>query len=155
MKKEYTFIAITSVVVFTLILWMMYLGSNPYDAQNRKQDILQSDRLNYLRGAITNYKTDYGKLPDNLGVLDVDETKIDKYTEQLYEYQLLDENTAEVCAQFKTDSRKEYPNSVEKDNFFVHAEGKNCFEFKVYNNPVQDGEVIKIYPEPLNPEIAR
>ncbi|MBU2542167.1 hypothetical protein KJ785_01235 [Patescibacteria group bacterium] len=133
---------IVSVVVVASIIIGFFIVGTPKDQRNRKFDENRIGDLQMLQGEIVNYWTKKDALPENLSKLedDISGFKVprDPNKVDVYEYQIIDPLTFELCATFakanqntKAGLRGEvYPMSPFYDSFqqnWNHEAGRTCW----------------------------
>lgn len=134
-------IGISSAVIILLsFVGAFFLVDSPALSRAKAYDQTRASNLNEIRNTIDNYYNEFEKLPTNLDDLKDQRAYLritDPETTQPYEYQIIDEESYELCANFNTSIK----GLTEKDEYyyygpdgFVYEEGKNCFTKKVSKN---------------------
>lgn len=122
---------LTSVGVITLLMFGFYTVGLPGTQRLHKQDEQRIADLYQIRNHVFDYHRRNEKLPENLEVLKndgFDPQPQDPETKESYEYKVVNNNSFDVCGNFKTKRTSgEYPGY---DNWIYHT-GRNCFSSKV------------------------
>jgi len=101
-----SFVYAVSVIVLAAIIAGIFVVGSPKEERTRRLDETRVNDLRSLQDSILVYWTETGMLPETFEAIDdrgifISSTK-DPETEATYEYAVTDENTFQLCAQFKS-----------------------------------------------------
>ncbi len=142
-RKYIMYITCISVLV-VIILGLVSLGS-PANQRNARFDQQRVSDLQDIQYAVTDYYLENYNLPTNLTILSQSITYSisrlkDPVTDKYYEYNILSQNTYELCAVFVLDSSKnELSTYLYDSESWKHGSGRNCFERSI-------GEKLPVKP---------
>lgn len=134
-KKLFNHLRIWSslVIILTIIGGIMMIGS-PNELRNKRIDDIRVENLNTVQSEIIYFWQSKNRLPNSIEELR-DDLRVfypptDPDTEESYEYQIVNEKTFKLCANFKTDSLE---NKNMRPDFyglgsFEHSAEYTCFE---------------------------
>ncbi len=136
-KVILTYLIATLVITVGSLIGSFFFVESPAEARDRKHDEKVLGQFTELDSALNTYYTKYNKLPDTLeqGMAETPYLSLDKFkdpiTGQAYEYKRLDNDTYELCADFKTDNRdiKDQAMYVYSDRW-PHETGYQCLKQK-------------------------
>lgn len=113
--------------IVAIIAGVMVAGP-PAEGRMQQLDRVRARDLQSIATSIDDFWQRHERLPDSLGELVADpraQVSIeDPDTEQEYEYQILDEDSYELCAVFALAS---ITNNRARDAFWLHDAGRHCF----------------------------
>jgi len=126
---------ITLIIVLASLSCALIFGENPTQARNIKLDNAVLNNFESINNAINQYYIENEKLPENLAILE-DRTGfirgsmlIDPESGEKYQYEVLNENKYELCANFRTSNLED--NNL-RNNFYgevwPHEKGYDCIE---------------------------
>jgi len=132
---------VLSIVILASIILGFFIVGTPADQRNRKNDEKRIENLQIIQNQIINYWTQKEILPQNISELEDDISGFivpkDPESELMYEYNIVDSLSFELCAIFKTSS-KDFGITSEKiipvsiyDSFqqnWNHEAERTCFE---------------------------
>ena len=148
-KKSLTiklfFIGSLALVIIAFVSAWFFVES-PVNARNRRLDQKLINNISNLEGSINSYLSSEEKLPENLDQLANNENfylnkniLIDPETKAPIEYKKLSEKSFELCANFRTDNRKDeifYSNKS-------HDTGYQCLKGNIYDSKFKDTVVAE------------
>lgn len=116
------------VVVVTAIVVGLLISGSPAEQRMLRADDLRISHLQRLSRSIKNFFDSTESLPSDLEVLlngwTTQEIPRDPETDQIYDYEIVDDRRFRLCAEFALDSR---PNR--QPDFWSHGSGNQCFAF--------------------------
>jgi type II secretory pathway pseudopilin PulG len=142
--KAYLFGSIALVVI--IFIASLFIVESPAETRNRKIDQKILESFSQIDNAISTFYNDEKKLPANLNELTqefnyiTDRDLSDPITKKGFDYKVLDENTYELCAEFRSSNTTEdvYYDEYSKENW-PHESGYQCIKQKV--RQYEKGEV--------------
>ena len=105
-----TYFVAALVIIIAVFVTSLFIVESPLEARNRKTDQQVINDFHNIDGLIYNYYKEYEKLPASLNVLQDEYPHLDNEdiehpaSGQEYEYNILEDNKYELCADFLTSS---------------------------------------------------
>ena len=105
-----TYFVAALVIIIAVFVTSLFIVESPLEARNRKSDQQVINDFHNIDGLIYNYYKEYEKLPASLNVLQDEYPHLDNEdiehpaSGQEYEYNILEDNKYELCADFLTSS---------------------------------------------------
>jgi len=135
-KSQLSIVAFVGVILLVLILviWGFVLVDSPAQSRAVNSDQQRANDLTQLNFLISSYYQVNGQLPPDLSVIG-GQTYTDPVSGAPYGYNLVGDDTYELCAEFATDTSASVGQSI-KDIYaigiwYYHQAGYQCFQQKV------------------------
>jgi len=153
--KKNTLRLVFNIIIIPLVIISLGLGffmmEAPSQARHRKIDENTLDKVDSIKNNIQYYYKQTNTLPKDLDSLKIN--SYDYYYVKNYntidqdhqvQYNILENNTFELCADFYLDSKTmaQYSNSYIKD-IYPHNSGYECFNFTNSNGEFIDPDLLK------------
>lgn len=130
--KNLVIVSAVSAVVLAAVIGGVLMLDSPAEARLRRFDQRRVEDLREIAYAIDAYWSREESLPPSLEELPDERGHlgklVDPKTGEPYEYQVLGEDTYELCAVFADDTAEQYETPF-RDPWF-HGPGRQCFQLK-------------------------
>lgn len=127
--------AVVPIVVITIsFVGSFFIVDSPALARLKAYDRTRTSNLQEIKYATDDYYREFNKLPESLTELKTYRAYIqitDPKSEETYEYQIIDEVSYELCADFETSNKEGETLTEYGYEEFLHDAGRNCFKRKV------------------------
>ncbi|MFA6321927.1 MAG: DUF5671 domain-containing protein [Candidatus Buchananbacteria bacterium] len=148
----------TVAVIVVSFVGSFFIVESPAMARKRAYDATRLNDLSTIKYSVDNYYQEYKKLPDTLDALKTNNAYlkiVDPKSNQPYEYQVIDQITYELCANFDLSNKNITPDATNYylgDGQFLYDAGRNCFTRKAndYFKGNQPAEVVPAAVKPVN-----
>lgn len=129
------FVAIVIVSIVLAVGYALYLIGTPQQQRTSQFDRARVSDLEQISSGVSSYWTANEELPKTLGDLKAQSFVFirsieDPETQEPYEYTIIDENSYELCAVFKTES----DSKIFSQQQWNHGIGRTCFEREAQDN---------------------
>ena len=128
------------VLVIAVFVASLFIVESPTQTRNRKFDNFILDNFNNIDMAITSYYQEFKELPEGLNELKTEYSYLgedslkDPASKIMFDYQVVDKNTYELCATFKASNKDE---DIEEYSYYkdrwTHEAGYQCLQQKVHS----------------------
>ena len=134
--RMYFYIAL--VIVVGALSSALVFGESPTEARNKKLDNAILNDFSSIESALSQYYADYNKLPENLSILEHEiefisqDNLTDPGTGLAYQYNILESDRYEICADFRTSNLEndDAMNEFYKETW-PHEKGERCIQKSV------------------------
>jgi len=141
-QKPKIIACLVSVVVLTGVGFGFYTVGTPWQQRSRNLDRTRVTDLQALERAVFDYHRQNSSLPKELtdlkGSFAYTPMPADPETKEPYEYRVVDQNSFELCATFKTKPVSDYSRYPVLDSKWNYEPGRKCFSSKVEQVPNTD-----------------
>jgi len=138
-----------AIVIIVFVIALLIVES-PAETRKRKLDNAIINNFSQIDSAMSNYYYDYQKLPENLDNLVADsdflteEYILDPVTKEKFDYNIKDNNTYELCANFQTSNKEDRDDYNYYNKAWLHDAGYQCLSQKVRLKDVVEPERIPV-----------
>ena len=141
------------IIILAAFVTSLFIVESPLEARNRKTDQQVINDFHNIDGLVYSYYKEYEKLPDSLNILQDEYDYLDNediehpVSGQEYDYNILEDNKYELCAEFLTtseelNSRLDY---IADPSVWEHEAGYYCINKKVSSVYDPKGERMPVY----------